>query len=58
MGLSVAIAGAIVLSVLMVVLMTMIGFVDNMFTIGDVSSQISEVEKSIAKTDISLDRFS
>jgi len=39
----------------MMVLMTMAGFVGNMFTIGDVSSQISEVEKSIAKTDISLD---
>ncbi len=55
MGLSVAIAGAIVLSVLMVVLMTMIGFVDNMFTIGDVSSQISKVENTIDKTDISLE---
>jgi len=55
MGLSVAIAGAIVLSVLMVVLMTMTGFVGNMFTIGDVTTQISQVEKSIAKTDISLD---
>jgi len=55
MGLSVAIAGAIVLSVLMVVLMTMTGFVGTMFTIGDVTTQISQVEKSIAKTDISLD---
>ena len=55
MGLSVAISGAIVLSVLMVVLMTMAGFVGNMFTIGDATSQISAVEKSISQTDISLD---
>jgi len=55
MGLSIAISGAIILSVLMIVLMTITGFVGNMFTIGDVSSQISEVENSIAKTDISLD---
>jgi len=55
MGLSVAIAGAIVLSVLMLVMMTMTGFVGTMFTVGEVTTQISEVEKSIAKTDISLD---
>jgi len=55
MGLSIAISGAIILSVLMIVLMTITGFVGNMFTIGDVSSQISEVENTIAKTDISLD---
>jgi len=55
MGLSVAIAGAIVLSVLMIVMMTMTGFVGTMFSIGDVTTQISQVEKSIAKTDISLD---
>ena len=55
MGLSIAISGAIILSVLMIVLMTITGFVGNMFTIGEVTTQISQVEKSIAKTDISLD---
>ncbi len=55
MGLSVAIAGAIVLSVLMLVLMTMTGFVGTMFTIGDASTQIAEVENTIDKTDISLE---
>ena len=55
MGLSIAISGAIILSVLMIVLMTITGFVGNMFTIGDVSSQIFEVENTIANTDISLD---
>lgn len=58
MGLSVAIAGAIVLSVLMVVLMTMTGFVGNMFTIGDVSTQKSELDKSISETEISMNHVS
>jgi len=55
MGLSVAIAGAIVLSVLMFVLMTMNGLTGNIFSIGDASTQISEVENTIDKTDISLE---
>jgi len=55
MGLSVAIAGAIVLSVIMLVMMTLTGFVGTMFTIGDASTQISEVENTIDKTDISLE---
>jgi len=55
MGLSVAIAGAIVLSVIMLVMMTLTGFVGTMFTIGDASTQISKVENTIDKTDISLD---
>jgi len=45
MGLSVAIAGGIILSVLMLVLMTMTGFVGNMFT-----------DNTISKTDISISR--
>jgi len=56
MGLSVAIAGGIVLSVLMLVLMTMAGFVGNMFTIGDVSKQVSDHDNAISKTDISISR--
>ncbi len=56
MGLSVAIAGAIILSVLMLVMMTMTGFVGNMFTIGDVSKQVSDHDNTISKTDISISR--
>jgi len=56
MGLSVAIAGGIILSVLMLVLMTMTGFVGNMFTIGDVSKQVSDHDNTISKTDISISR--
>jgi len=55
MGLSIAISGAIILSVLMIVLMTITGFVGNMFTIGDASIQMSELDKAISQTDISLD---
>jgi len=55
MGLSIAISGAIILSVLMIVLMTITGFVGNMFTIGDTSIQVSKLENIIDKTDISLD---
>lgn len=58
MGLSVAIAGAIVLSVLMLVMMTMTGFVGTMFSIGDVTKQVSELEKSISETEISGDHLS
>jgi len=55
MGLSVAIAGAIVLSVLMLVMMSMTGFVSTMFSIGDVSTQVSDLENIIDNTDISLE---
>ena len=56
MGLSIAISGAIILSVLMIVLMTITGFVGNMFTIGDVSKQVSDLDNTISKTDISISR--
>jgi len=39
----------------MLVMMTLTGFVGTMFTIGDASTQISEVENTIDKTDISLE---
>jgi len=55
MGLSVAIAGAIVLSVLMLVMMSMTGFVGTMFSIGEVSTQVSDLENIIDNTDISLE---
>ena len=58
MGLSVAISGAIVLSVLMIVLMTMTGFVGNMFTVGDASTQIAELDKAISDTEISMNHVS
>jgi len=54
MGLSVAIAGAIVLSVLMLVLMSMSGMVDNIFSIEETSVYVTKVEDSIYNTEISL----
>jgi len=55
MGLSVAIAGGIILSVLMLVLMSMTGLAGNIFSIGTVTTQVSDLENSIDDTDISLE---
>jgi len=55
MGLSVAIAGAIILSVLMLVMMSMTGLVGNIFSIGSVTTQVSDLENTIDDTDISLE---
>ena len=55
MGLSVAIAGAIILSVLMLVMMSMTGLVGNIFSIGSVTTQVSDLENTIDNTDISLE---
>jgi len=58
MGLSVAIAGGIILSVLMLVMMSMTGLAGNMFSIGETSSRVFELEKSISETEISGDHLS
>ncbi len=55
MGLSVAISGAIILSVLMLVMMSMTGLVGNIFSIGSVTTQVSDLENTIDNTDISLE---
>jgi len=55
MGLSVAIAGGIILSVLMLVMMSMAGLAGNIFSIGSVTTQVSDIENSIDDTDISLE---
>ncbi|MCH8860649.1 MAG: hypothetical protein IH843_05890, partial [Thaumarchaeota archaeon] len=55
MGLSVAISGGIVLTVIMLILLSMPGLVDKMFSIGEVTSQVAQFEKSISDTDISLE---
>jgi len=55
MGLSVAIAGGIILSVLMLVMMSMTGLVGNIFSIGSVTTQVSDLENTIDNTDISLE---
>ena len=58
MGLSVAIAGGIILSVLMLVMMSMAGLAGNIFSIGDVTTQVAEIEKSISETEISMNHVS
>jgi len=55
MGLSVAIAGGIILSVLMLVMMSITGLAGNIFSIGTVTTQVSDLENTIDNTDISLD---
>src|SRR3972149_5043505 len=55
MGLSVAISGGIILTVFMLILLSLPGFVDKMFSIGDITSQVSQHEQAISKTDISLE---
>ena len=55
MGLSVAIAGGIILSVLMLVMMSITGLAGNIFSIGSVTTQVSDLENTIDNTDISLE---
>ncbi len=54
MGLSIGIAGAIVLMVILAVMMAMTGLVSTIFSIGDVTTQVSELENTISKTDVSM----
>jgi len=55
MGLSVAISGGIILTVFVLILLSLPGFVDKMFSLGDISSQVSAFDLKIANTDISLE---
>ena len=55
MGLSVAISGGIILTVFVLLLLSLPGFVDKMFSIGDTSSQVSAFDRKVANTDISLE---
>ena len=58
MGLSVAIAGGIVLFALMYILLMLPGVVDQTSSITKASSEISEIENSILKTNISMSTLS
>ncbi len=55
MGLSIAISGGIILTVFVLVLLSLPGLTEKMFSIGDISSQVSESNLKIAHTDISLE---
>jgi len=54
MGLSVAIAGGIVMVTIMLVMLTIPNVVNNIFSIGEVSSQSSQVDDLVSKTKISI----
>jgi len=58
MGLSVAISGGIVLTVIMLILLSIPGLVDKMFSIGDVTSQVAHFDKTISDTKISMNHVS
>lgn len=55
MGLSVAISGGIVLTVFVIMLFSLPGLADKMFSIGDITTQVTQHQQEIAKTDISLE---
>jgi len=55
MGLSIVISGAIMMLAIVFVLFSMPGLLGTITSIGDVSSEVSDLENSILETDISLD---
>ncbi len=58
MGLSVAIAGGIILSVLMLVMMSITGLAANIFSIGETSSKVFDLENTILKTNTKIQELS
>src|SRR3989304_8650529 len=58
MGLSVAISGGIILTVFVLILLSLPGFMDKMFSIGDITSQVSQHEQVISNTKLSMDHLS
>lgn len=57
MGLSVAIAGGIVMVTIMVVMLTIPSLVSNIFSIGEVNSISSKVDDSVSKTEIATEQI-
>ena len=55
MGLSTAISGAIILTTLVMLFMTMPGILDSVFSIEETSKVVSKLEKSIFDTEIRLE---
>jgi len=52
--LSVAISGGIILTVFVLILLSLPGLADKMFSIGDITSQVSQHEKKISDTQLSM----
>jgi len=57
MGLSVAIAGGIVMVTIMLVMLTIPSVVSNIFSIGEVSSKNSKIADTVSKTEISVEEI-
>jgi len=57
MGLSVAIAGGIVMITIMLVMLSIPTVVNTIFSIGEVSSQSSKIEDSVSKTEITIEEI-
>jgi hypothetical protein len=55
MGLSVAISGGIILTVFVLLLLSLPGLADKMFSIGDITTQVTQHEQKISNTEISLE---
>src|SRR3989337_3571618 len=58
MGLSVAISGGIILTVFVLLLLSLPGLADKMFSIGDITTQVTQHEQEISNTEISIDNLS
>jgi hypothetical protein len=58
MGLSVAISGGIILTVFVLILLSLPGLADKMFSIGDVTTQVTQHEQKISNTEISMNYLS
>jgi hypothetical protein len=58
MGLSVAISGGIILTVFVIILFSLPGLAEKMFSIGDITTQVTQHEQEISKTEISIDQIS
>jgi archaellum component FlaF (FlaF/FlaG flagellin family) len=58
MGLSVAISGGIILTVFVLILFSLPGLADKMFSIGDITSQVTQHEQKISNTEIDMNSLS
>ena len=58
MGLSVAISGGIILTVFVLFLLSLPGLADKLFSIGDITTQVSQHEQKISNTEISMNYLS
>jgi hypothetical protein len=58
MGLSVAISGGIILTIFVLMLFSLPGLAEKMFSIGDIASQVTKHEQKISNTEINMNYLS